>query len=165
MTNQPDELPELPISWEWKTLGEIGEIASGGTPSTKDETNFNGEIPWVTPADLSGYTKKYISKGSRNISQKGLKYSSAVLIPEGSILFSSRAPIGYVTIAANPVSTNQGFKNITVWDEIYNEYVYYYLKGAKTLAESLASGTTFLEISKTSFAKIPIPIPPLPEQL
>ena len=155
---------EIPNTWDWAILSDIGSIAAGGTPSTKEEKNFNGNISWLTPADLSDYTRKYISRGKRNLSEQGLKNSSEVLLPKGSILFSSRAPIGYVVIAENPISTNQGFKNITVYEPIFNEYVYYYLKASKRLAEKNASGTTFLEISARSFSNLSIPIPPVPEQ-
>jgi len=158
------ELFGIPNNWSWTFLSDIGSIAAGGTPSTKDETNFSGDISWLTPADLSDYAQKYISHGRRNLSELGLKNSSAVLLPKGSVLFSSRAPIGYVVIAENLISTNQGFKNITVYKPIFNEYVYYYLKSSKSLAEKNASGTTFLEISARNFSNLPIPIPPPSEQ-
>ncbi|MCK4677764.1 MAG: restriction endonuclease subunit S [Bacteroidales bacterium] len=154
----------IPSHWENAKLGEIGEIASGGTPSTKIIEYFEGDIAWITPADLTKYNKKYIFRGKKNISISGLQKSSAKLLPIGSVLFSSRAPIGYVVIAANEISTNQGFKNLIPSKRVFNEYIYYYLKSAKRLAESLASGTTFKEISAKNFAKIPIPLPPLPEQ-
>ena len=157
-------LSQLPENWIWTRLGEVGSIAAGGTPSTKEEDNFNGEIPWVTPADLSNLNAKLISRGKRNLSEKGLNSSSAVLLPKGTILFSSRAPIGYVAIAANPISTNQGFKNMTLSQGLYNEYVFYYLKASKELAQSFGSGTTFLEVSASRFGQIPIPLPPLVEQ-
>ncbi len=158
------ELFGIPNNWSWTILSDIGSIAAGGTPSTKDEINFSGDISWLTPADLSDYAQKYISHGRRNLSELGLKNSSAVLLPKGSVLFSSRAPIGYVVIAENLISTNQGFKNITVYKPIFNEYVYYYLKSSKSLAEKNASGTTFLEISARNFSNLPIPIPPPSEQ-
>ncbi len=154
----------LPKSWEWTTLSEVGTIASGGTPKTKEPSNFDGDIPWITPADLSGYTDKTIDQGRRNISQKGLDSSSARLLPKGTVIFSSRAPVGYVVIAENPVSTNQGCKNLVTSDGVFNEYVYYYLKGSKSLAESYASGTTFLELSAKAFGRLPIPLPPYKEQ-
>ncbi len=154
----------LPESWEWTTLSEIGTVTSGGTPKTKEPSNFDGDIPWITPADLSGYTDKTIAQGRRNISQKGLDSSSARLLPEGTVVFSSRAPVGYVVIAGNPVSTNQGCKNLIPSDGVFNEYVFYYLKGSKSLAESYASGTTFLELSAKAFGRLPIPLPPLNEQ-
>ena len=155
----------LPDGWTWKTIGDIADVVSGGTPSTSDASNFeNGEIPWLTPADLSGYTAKFVSGGARRLTQKGLHSCGAKLIPAGAILFTSRAPIGYVAIASNPISTNQGFKNFVLRDDALPEYVYWWLKGAKQLAESLASGTTFLEISGTNAKKLPIPIAPLATQ-
>lgn len=155
------ENPKLPQGWTIKTLGEIGEIISGGTPSTKQADNFGGDIAWITPADLSNHNDKFISQGKRNISEKGLKNSSARLVPKGTILFSSRAPIGYVAIASNQLCTNQGFKNLIPNKNVSSEFVYYYLLNSKNLAESYASGTTFKEISAKSFSKLPIPLPPL----
>ncbi|WP_297577890.1 restriction endonuclease subunit S [uncultured Helicobacter sp.] len=155
---------EIPQGWEIKTLGEIGKVISGGTPSTSNKDNFDGEIAWITPADLSGYKEKYISKGKRNLSEQGLKNSSARLLPPNSILFSSRAPIGYVAIASNALCTNQGFKNLIPNGNVSSEYIYYFLLHSKRLAESVASGTTFKEISAASFSKLPIPLPPLATQ-
>lgn len=160
-TKTPCDIPE---SWVWTTLGEIGVVASGNTPSTNVEEYFGGNIPWLCPSDLSDYNGKYIERGKRNLTKEGLNSSSARLLPKGTILFSSRAPIGYAVIASNPIATNQGFKNLILPEEIFNEYVYHYLKGNKRLAESYASGTTFKELSATRFRRIPIPIPPFPEQ-
>src|SRR5664280_314740 len=100
----------LPGSWHWATMGEVADILGGGTPRTDHPEFFGGEIAWVTPADLSGYSAKTISRGARNITEAGLHHSGARLMPVGTVLFSSRAPIGYVAIAANPLATNQGFK-------------------------------------------------------
>jgi type I restriction enzyme S subunit len=105
-----------------------------------------------------------IRRGSRNLTEQGLRSSSAVLLPAGTVLFSSRAPIGRVAIAANELSTNQGFKNLTPYPGILSTYVFYYLKASKALAQSRASGTTFLELSAAKFARIPIPVPPTAEQ-
>lgn len=155
---------ELPEGWAWSTIGNLGIVVSGGTPSTREPQFWNGTIPWVTPADLSNHKDKYIQQGNRSISDIGLEYSSAVLLPQGSILFSSRAPIGYTAIAKNSIATNQGFKNLIPVNSINSDYVYYYLISSKQLAESMSSGTTFLELSASSFIKLPIPIPPLSEQ-
>lgn len=155
---------QLPKDWEIKKFCEIGEIVSGGTPSTKVKDYFNGDIPWITPSDLTDYANIFISRGKRNISEEGLRHSSAKRIPSGSILFTSRAPIGYVVISKNEITTNQGFKSLVPQNGIFNKYVYYYLKSAKKLAENLASGTTFLELSGKKFGQIPIPLPPIPEQ-
>jgi type I restriction enzyme S subunit len=90
---------QLPPHWLMTTIGEVGIVTSGGTPSTRNQSFWEGEISWITPADLSKYTKKFISHGSRNISQEGLNNSSTKLLPKGTVLFSSRAPIGYTVIA------------------------------------------------------------------
>ena len=151
--------------FHWTTLGEIANVIGGGTPRTTDPTNFEGgDIPWITPADLSGYTEKFISRGSRFITRKGLASSSARLLPTGAVLFTSRAPIGYVAIAKNPIATNQGFKSFVLKEGVLPEYVYWWLKGSKQTAESYASGTTFLELSGANAKKLPIPMVPLARQ-
>lgn len=155
---------KLPKGWAWCRLGDIGEIIGGGTPSTSIEEYWNGEISWITPADLSNYSDKYIAQGKRNITQLGLDNSSAKLIPKGSILFSTRAPIGYVVIADRPLSTNQGFKSLSLSINISEEFVYYFLLAEKERIKLLASGTTFQELSASAFSKILIPLPPLAEQ-
>ncbi len=155
---------EIPNHWKVKTLGEIGEIVSGGTPSTSVAAYWNGNISWISPSDLTGYHDKVIFHGKKSISESGLKNSSARLIPKGSVLFSSRAPIGYVVIAGNNVSTNQGFKSVVPYESICNEYLYYFLKASKQEAEKAANGTTFKEISLKAFSKLAIPLPPPKEQ-
>jgi len=160
-----DEIPfEIPENWAWCRLGEIGEIISGGTPSTSNDNYWNGNISWITPADLSNYKEKYISRGKRNISIEGLENSSAKIICKGSVLFSSRAPIGYVVISEKEVTTNQGFKSISPYIENSEHYIYYFLLAEKENISLKASGTTFKELSGTEFGKIFIPLPPLAEQ-
>lgn len=161
MTEEPWKIKE---NWEWVEIKDLGEIISGGTPSTKEASYWGNEVNWISPSDLTGYTKKTISKGAKNITLKGLKNSSARVMPAGSIHFSSRAPIGYVVISSEPISTNQGFKSLVPSEGIYSDYVYYYLKSAKQLAERVATGTTFKEISGTAFGKLPFPLPPTNEQ-
>jgi len=157
---------DLPDGWKSCTIGDIATIVGGGTPQSGDETNFSFEsgIPWITPADLSGYENTYISSGKRFLTEKGYKDSSAKMLPAGAVLFSSRAPIGYVAIAANAISTNQGFKSFICSDTIQPEFLYFWLKFAKPLAEELASGTTFSEISGANAKLIPFKFPPLSEQ-
>ena len=155
---------ELPKNWILTTLDCIGQIISGGTPSTTVENYWGGDISWISPVDLSGYNSKYIAKGGKSITSLGLVKSSAKLMPKGSVLFSSRAPIGYVAIAAKELCTNQGFKSVIPNGSIHNEYLYYFLKSAKRKADDLASGTTFKEISLSNFSIIEIPLPPLAEQ-
>lgn len=142
-------------------------MVGGGTPSASDSTNFaSGDgIPWITPADLSGYKQMFIEKGKRNLSQKGYDSSSAVLLPAGSVVFSSRAPIGYVAIASNDLATNQGFKSFILPNGIHNKFLFFYLKSIKDIAEQNATGTTFKELSGTATANLPLLIAPLPEQI
>lgn len=155
---------QLPSTWETCVLSDVGEINSGGTPSTKNPEFWGDDIPWISPSDLTGYKAKYIVRGAKSLSRKGLAKSSAKILPAGSIHFSSRAPIGYVAISSQSLCTNQGFKSLSPADGVFNEYVYFYLKSIKDLANSLATGTTFKELSGTAFAKLPLPLPPLAEQ-
>lgn len=161
----PAEPWAIPAGWRWCRMGDVSTVIGGGTPRTDRQDFFKGDIPWITPADLSRYREKTIAHGARFISRDGLDNSGARLLPAGTVLFSSRAPIGYVAIASSPVSTNQGFKSFVLNNELTPEYVYYYLQRARPLALQLASGTTFLEISGKKAAQLPIPVPPLPDQL
>lgn len=164
MSELPDDRRKLPGSWQWVRIGEISEVVGGGTPSTTEPDNFGGDIPWITPADMSAHVGKTISHGTRSISAKGLDGSGARWLPKGAVLFSSRAPIGYVAVASQPVTTNQGFKSFVPAKGIDSDYLYYWLTNAKPLAEKLASGTTFLEISGAKAALIPFPVAPAEEQ-
>ena len=146
------------------TISEIGDIISGATPKTNVLTNFGGEIPWLTPADLSGYTEKYISHGARNLTQQGYDSCSTHLIPAGTVLLSSRAPIGYVAIAKNEICTNQGFKSIVPKAFVNSEFLYYQLKSLKNTLQNLGSGTTFKELSAKKLATVQVVIPSLEEQ-
>ena len=156
---------KLPENWQWAPAGAIAEIIGGGTPPTKDPENFteNG-IPWVTPSDLSDYQGVYISRGRRDLSQKGYDSSGAQLLPRDSVLFTSRAPIGYCVIASNDICTNQGFKSFVLMGNIDPKFIRHYLLASKTYAESLGSGSTFTELSGARIAQLEFPIPPLNEQ-
>ena len=145
-------------------LSDIGKIVSGATPKTKDPDNYDGDIAWITPADLSKYNKKYISHGARSITQKGYDSCSTQLMPKGTVLFSSRAPIGYVAIAENALCTNQGFKSIIPGDDIDSEFLYYQLKYLKKEIQEKGSGTTFKEISAKTLGEVFVAVPPLDEQ-
>ncbi|NVN36114.1 restriction endonuclease subunit S [Komagataeibacter swingsii] len=158
------ELWAIPPSWTWAEIENVGRVVSGGTPSTKEASYWGKEIVWFSPADLSGYKTKYIARGAKSLSRKGLANSSAQIMPKGTVMFSSRAPIGYVAITSVEAATNQGFKSIVPADGIFNEYLYYYLKAAKYVAEERATGTTFKEISGSAFAKVPVPVAPTNEQ-
>lgn len=146
-------------------LGDIADIINGATPSTSCEDNYDGEIVWITPKDLSDQKSKYIEKGSRKITQKGYDSCSAQMIPSYNILMSSRAPIGLLAINKVDCCTNQGFKNIIVNKSICDvDYLYYYLKFHIKEIEALGSGTTFKEVSKVALQKFEINIPNLEEQ-
>ena len=146
-------------------MGEVASIIGGGTPKTSEPENFeDGQIPWITPADLSGYGSKSISRGARNITAKGLKRSSARLLPTGAVLLSTRAPIGYVAIASQPVATNQGFKSFVLANGLDSSFVYHYLLSVRQLLDSLGGGTTFKELSGADAATIRLPLAPLAEQ-
>ena len=160
------ELTGLPKGWSWRVMEDVADVIGGATPKTGDPEHYEGgNIAWLTPADLSGYTEKYIEQGARFITKKGLESCSTKLLPKGTVLFTSRAPIGYVAIASGEVCTNQGFKSFVLDEsQVTSDYVYWWLKGAKSMAEEVASGTTFLELSTAKAKKLPIPVAPLPEQ-
>ena len=159
------ELPfELPDSWMFVRFKHIGEVVGGGTPKTNISEYWDGNIPWLTPADFCGYEEMYVSSGARTITEIGLKSSSAQMLPANSVLYSSRAPIGYIAIAANPVSTNQGFKSVVPYDFSMSPYLYYCLKARTDDIIQRATGTTFKEISGSEMAETIIPLPPFTEQ-
>lgn len=141
-------------------LSELGEIVGGSTPSTKDEENYGGRISWITPKDLTNLKGRYINKGERNITEKGFKEASTKMLPKNSVLFSSRAPIGYIAINnKNEVCTNQGFKSIVPNEKIDYMFLYYLLKYNKGNIEQLGSGTTFKEVSGSVMKSVKVKIP------
>lgn len=157
----------IPNNWVWVRLDQVGAIVGGGTPPATDPTNFaepGDGIPWLTPADLGGYSDLYISRGARDLTDKGLAEGSAKLMPEGTVLFTSRAPIGYVAIASNPISTNQGFKSVVPFDPECSRYIALALRTFADEINANAPGTTFKEVSGKIVGAIPFPLPPLAEQ-
>lgn len=160
-----DETPySIPDTWLWVRLVDIGDIVGGGTPKTSEVSFWeNGTISWITPADMRGLGK-YVSCGMRKITKAGLEKSSAKLLPKGTVIYSSRAPIGYIAIALNELCTNQGFKSVIPFNVELSEYLYYCLISQTQNIISRASGTTFKEISGSEFGQTIIPIPPLAEQ-
>ncbi|TGG87507.1 restriction endonuclease subunit S [Geotoga petraea] len=165
MSFKETEFGMIPKDWKIKQIGEIGKVVGGGTPRTKVEEYWNGDVSWITPKDLSGYSDRFIYKGERSITQVGLENSSAKLLPKGTVLFSSRAPIGYVAIAGKDMSTNQGFKSIVCNEKVTNNlFIYYLMKQKKTNIEMIAGGSTFKEVSGKVLKEFKIQIPPLNEQ-
>lgn len=145
-------------------ISDIGEVVGGGTPSTANSDFWGGDIPWISPKDLTGYKSVYISHGENFLTKTGLK-SGTKLLPKGTVLFSSRAPIGYVAIASNPICTNQGFKSIICNKEIINPlFLYYYIKGNLDYIKLFGTGATFPEISGAAMRKIKVQIPSIPTQ-
>lgn len=147
-------------NWPKCMLSDVGSIVAGGTPSkSKVEYYADHGIAWITPKDLSVDKSKFISHGENDISELGLIKSSATKMPVGTVLFSSRAPIGYIAIAQNEVTTNQGFKSVIPNENIGTAYVYFLLKNLLPTIEGMASGSTFKEISGAGMKSIPTVMP------
>ncbi|WP_083879975.1 restriction endonuclease subunit S [Corynebacterium ulceribovis] len=152
------------MNWPTVKLGEVCEVVGGGTPKTGIPEYWDGDIPWLTPRDLSSHRELFISKGSRSISQAGLEKSSAQLLPAGTVLWSSRAPIGHVAIASNEIATNQGFKSFVPGPKVDSQYLAQVLRFMKEPLQELGTGATFKEVSAKRAREISIPLPPLEEQ-
>lgn len=149
---------------EWKEclLSDLGTVVGGATPSTKNPTNYEGgTISWITPKDLADFKGRYIAHGERMITEAGLSSCSTQLMPTHSVLFSSRAPIGYVAIAANELCTNQGFKSVVPNEGTDYLFLYYLLKFNKDAIENLGSGTTFKEVSGSTMRNVKVRVPVL----
>ena len=147
-------------NWSECTLSDIGSVVAGGTPSkSKPEYYADQGIAWITPKDLSLNKSKFISHGENDISELGFSKSSAAKMPAGTILFSSRAPIGYIAIAQNEVTTNQGFKSVIPNENIGTAYLYFLLKNLLPTIEGMASGSTFKEISGSAMKSVPTVMP------
>ena len=147
-------------SWRIGTISDLGTVVGGGTPSkAKLEYYTEDGIAWITPKDLSIDKSKFIAHGENDISELGYRNSSATMMPAGTVLFSSRAPIGYIAIASNDVTTNQGFKSVVPHSDIGTPYVYYFLIHNLPLIESKASGSTFKEVSGSVMKSVEAVIP------
>lgn len=146
--------------WVERKISDIGTVVGGATPSTKKLENYEeGKIAWITPKDLSTFSGRYIERGERNITEIGLKSCSTQLLPPNTVLFSSRAPIGYVAIAANEVCTNQGFKSVIPNENTDPLFLFYLLKYNKDKIEGMGSGTTFKEVSGNTMKNIVVNVP------
>lgn len=146
--------------WIECKISDIGTVVGGATPSTKKTEYYEGgNIAWITPKDLATFSGRYIQRGERYITEIGLKSCSTQLLPQNTILFSSRAPIGYVAIAANEVCTNQGFKSVIPNEDTDPLFLFYLLKYNKDRIEGMGSGTTFKEVSGNTMKNIVVNVP------
>ena len=157
-------LPGFGGEWEAVALADVADIRNGGTPRTGIPAYWGGRIPWCVPTDITASRGKYLVTTTRSITPEGLASCGATLLPAGSLLLCSRATIGEIKIASMPVATNQGFKSMVSAESVDNEFLYYRLVTLKERMIELATGSTFLEISKRDVASIRIDLPPLPEQ-
>ena len=150
--------------WRYVKVEDFAEVVGGGTPKTSVSEYWGGEIPWITPKDLSNHREIFISRGERNITEEGLKNSSARVVPENTVLLTSRAPVGYLAIAKRPLATNQGFRSLIVKDGFSPEFIYYLLFNNADYLKQHASGSTFQELSGSTLKNLQFQIPALPEQ-
>jgi len=152
---------EIPTGWKSGTLDDLGQIVGGSTPTTSKPENFTANgVPWITPNDLSdNQTNKFISRGALDVSVEGIKSASLKTYPAGTVLLSSRAPIGYMAIARNELTTNQGFKSFIPSKNYSTEYVYYAVKNSLPVIVKNASGSTFKEVSGSVLKSIEVMLP------
>lgn len=161
----PDSIPteqDIPDHWELKTVEKIGKVVTGGTPETDVKEYWNGDIPWIRVSDLDG--SKYVNNSEDKITEEGLKSGACSLLPEGSVVLSTRATIGKVAITGTKLATNQGFKSIVPKPEMSSEFLFYYLVAIRRYIKSLGKGATYDEVSKTQIQNIAVPVPPIDEQ-
>lgn len=152
------------MSWPTAALGDVAEVVSGATPKTGVAEYWDGDVYWATPKDLSGLPGSSITGTPRRLTQAGLRSCGATVLPPGSVLLSSRAPIGHVAINTVPMATNQGFKSLMPGERLNAGYLYHWLKAHRAHLENLGNGATFKELSKAAVARIEIPLPPQDKQ-
>lgn len=157
-------MSELANGWAFTTVGTVCKIVSGSTPRSTEPSFWGGQIPWITPDDLSRHTSKMVAEGRRSLTRNGYASCSTQMVPAGTVLYTSRAPIGYVAVASQPMCTNQGFKSLVPPEGLFPDYLYWYMRYATDEVRSRASGTTFAEISGRAMAEVPLLLAPFPEQ-
>jgi len=150
--------------WTTQKVSDFATVVGGGTPTTSDPTNFEGDVAWITPKDVSGLEGRYISRGQRNITLQGLKGSGARLLPCGTVLLSTRAPVGLVVIAEAELSTNQGFRSLIPIENNDSLFIYYLLRNARPYLEQHAVGSTFKELPGGVLKNLEFLMPPPDEQ-
>lgn len=153
-----------PIGWLNGELVRFCEVVGGGTPDRAIHEYWGGQIPWVSPTEITSLGAKYISNTRDSLTQLGLEKSSAKLHPVGTLLMTSRASIGYVAINTVPMATNQGFQSLRCKDGTLVDYMYQYITWVRAELERLAAGSTFSEISSANVKRLRVTLPPLPEQ-
>ena len=156
--------PNVPSNWRYESLGKCCAIISGATPRRNVPEYWNNDIPWVTPKDISSLDGSVLEDAPEYISKAGYKSCSASILPKGSVLFSSRAPIGLVALAGREMCTNQGFKSLIPGKRVHSEYLYHCMKWMAPKIAELGNGATFKEVSKEVVSRVEIPLPPLLEQ-
>lgn len=154
----------MKAGWQKKTLGEVCDIINGGTPKTGIPLYWEGDLNWITPADLGKLKSPTVHESPRKISQLGLEKSSAKLFPANSVILSTRAPIGHLAINTQPMSTNQGCRGLVPGKHLDTWFLFYFLKANVELLDSLGTGATFKELSTKALSNVIIPLPPLSEQ-
>lgn len=154
---------KLPVGWWWKKLGGkkgVANIINGSTPSTDNPEYWAGDILWVTPSDLGKLNSIHIDDTERKITKAGLDSCSTTLLPVGTVLLTSRAPVGNLAITKNPICTNQGFKSFIPKEEINSLYLYFAIKKIVPAIQKQSHGNTFTEITKELVQNFEIPFPP-----
>lgn len=159
-----NDVCKLPVGWRWAKLGEVCRVVGGSTPRTHVPQFWDGDIVWITPTDLGRLESEFITASGRKITKAGYENCGTELVPTGSVVLSSRAPIGHLGITRVPLCTNQGCKSFVPSAEVDSQFLYYALKTSVPELQALGSGATFTEVSKTDLESFPFSLPPLPEQ-
>jgi len=155
-----------PKAWPTRKLEHVADIISGATPRTDNDAFWNGDVNWITPKELSALEGMYVGETERRITRKGLESCGASVLPSGSVLFSSRAPIGYAAICSVPMATNQGFKSFVPRPDVLDpHFLLFWLRLRRLFLEGLGTGATFKEVSKAVVARVSICVPPIDLQV
>ncbi len=154
----------MKAGWQTKRLGDVCDVVNGGTPKTGVSDYWDGSHLWITPAEMGKRLSPYVADTARKLTERGLRDSSARMLPPDSVILSSRAPIGHLVINTKPMATNQGCKGLVPKSQLQSKFLYYYLSSIVDLLNSLGSGTTFKELSGGKLKEVPVPIAPLSEQ-
>ncbi|WP_202634755.1 restriction endonuclease subunit S [Rugosibacter aromaticivorans] len=154
----------MKAGWQLKAIGDVCDVVNGGTPKTGVKGYWDGPHQWITPAEMGKRATPYIDQTERTITDAGMQNSSARLLPQQSVILSSRAPIGHLVINTMPMATNQGCKGLVPRNGLDNKYLYYYLASIVPLLNDLGTGATFKELSGGKLKEVPVPVAPLPEQ-